>query len=117
MNCWDAEMAICNPCKKKLQFLKEGATPTPKEAKQPSQTTNISDKERYLKLRNALQMSEEIPLSILAKSLSFPTIDDLSSWFIEIGIVGLKIDYKEQMVKMTDSEALEMLEVLIQGEN
>ncbi|MFX0070977.1 MAG: hypothetical protein ACFFAO_07800 [Candidatus Hermodarchaeota archaeon] len=114
VNCWDESMAICVPCKKKLEFLKEGATPTPTEAVQSSQTTQIPDKERYLKLRNALQASEETPLSILTKSLKFSSTDDLCSWLIECGIIGLKVDYKEKMVKMTDPEALEMLEILIQ---
>ncbi|MFX0070976.1 MAG: leucine-rich repeat protein [Candidatus Hermodarchaeota archaeon] len=116
-NCWDTEILVCVACKKKLEFLKEVATPPQTEAVQSSQTTQIPDKERYLKLRNALQMSEEIPLSVLAKSLNFPTTDDLSSWLIECGIIGLKVDYKEKMIIMTDPEALEMLEILMQENN
>ncbi|MFX0070978.1 MAG: leucine-rich repeat domain-containing protein [Candidatus Hermodarchaeota archaeon] len=113
MNCWDENTAICIPCKKKLEFLKEGATPTPIKAVQSSQTNIISDKERFLKLRNALQMSKKVPISALTKSLSFSSADDLSAWLFEVGIVGLEIDYDSNMVKITKPEALEMLEMLI----
>ena len=104
-NCWDNKVATCKSCRKKLEIkVKPSAS--------VQQQSQVSESARLNRLKNALQMSKAIPLQILADSLSFDSPNDLSSWLISIGIIGLSIDYSSNMLQMVDERALEMLKSL-----
>lgn len=118
-NCWDTEMAICVACKKKLQSLRGDApeggvssAPAPPTVPQAS-VSDPFEPSRLIKLRNALQMSDQAPINVMTKSFGFNSSEEFISWIFELGIPGLKIDYDTSMIKKENEASIETLNSFI----
>jgi len=109
--CFYEDLAMCTLCKKKMEFLKSESENLGASI---ADHTGISDRDRFQKLYNALQMSDRIPFSVLLGTLNFNSTNELFSWLFEVGIMGLKTDYETETVYIADSNALEMLEMLME---
>jgi len=71
-------------------------------------------KERLIRLRNAIQMSSEIPFSILVKTLDFKDSDEFIEWLYTIGVPGLKIDFSMKIIRVESLEAVGKLNSLLE---
>ena len=76
--------------------------------------TNVGvNKDRIIKLRNAVQMSSEIPFSILTKTLDFKDSDEFIEWLYTVGVPGLMIEFSAQVIRVESQDAVNKLNALI----
>ena len=69
--------------------------------------------ERLIRLRNAIQMSSEMPFSIMIKTLDFKDADEFIEWLYTVGVPGLKIEFGAKVIRVESDEAVKKLNSLI----
>ncbi len=91
-----------------IQLPKMAAVDAPQSAQRtsPAETLESMNRTRFIKLKNAINMTTKIPFSVITKSLSFASIEALSSWLFEIGLMGLSLDYDQKMILIPEKDKI-----------
>jgi len=97
----------------KKEEIKELEAETRKMVRELHTTKDGMSKERLIRLRNAIQMSSEIPFSIMIKTLDFPDSDEFIEWLYTVGVPGLKIEFSAKVIRVESQDAVNKLNSLI----
>ena len=65
-----------------------------------------TDGERLARLRNAFELSPDVPFATLASALEFASPTELVKWLVTTGAPGLRADFGAQVIHLKDPDAL-----------